>query len=167
MCKRLKNSGFSVLMQSLCDVLEHLPDPLQGLRTAKALVKPGGFLIISTGNLDAWTWKWFKGSHWYTQTPLHLSFASRQFFDYLTKNLSLEMKCYKKIPHQYGSTLRQSQDHLEAFYFIARQRGGIWRIPQKLLHSLPKLSYLRHKTSVPWTFRLTDHVIVTFQVLVE
>jgi SAM-dependent methyltransferase len=40
---------------SLFEVVEHLREPLPLLRECRRILKPGGILIISTGNAASWT----------------------------------------------------------------------------------------------------------------
>jgi 2-polyprenyl-3-methyl-5-hydroxy-6-metoxy-1,4-benzoquinol methylase len=52
-CGRLEDapfggSAFDVI--TMWDLLEHLPDPLQGLEKARALLKPSGLLLVNTPN---------------------------------------------------------------------------------------------------------------------
>ncbi len=148
---------------TLFDVVEHLTNPAEGLRQAAELLRPGGILIVSTGDMDAWTWRWFRGSHWYLQTPLHLSFASQRFFNYVAKTNDWKVIQHKAIPHQLGTAELCWQDRVEALYFGARRRGGLWRILQRLIHLVPDWQHLRHRTSVPWTFHVRDHIVVTYQ----
>ncbi|AIE74662.1 MULTISPECIES: bifunctional 2-polyprenyl-6-hydroxyphenol methylase/3-demethylubiquinol 3-O-methyltransferase UbiG [unclassified Synechocystis] len=147
---------------TLFDVFEHLLNPLQGIQRAKQLLKPGGLLLISTGNIDAWTWRWLKGRHWYLQTPLHLSFASRKFFRYVEANLSFKVQGFYKIPHQLGTRQEIWDDHIKAIYHECWQRGGLWRFPQKIILSMSNYSHLRHSSSVPWTMKLNDHFLTSF-----
>ncbi|MDB9541124.1 class I SAM-dependent methyltransferase [Anabaenopsis arnoldii] len=145
---------------TMFDVFEHLINPLEGIDQAEYLLKPGGVLLISTGDMDAWTWRWFKGNHWYLQTPLHLSFATRQFFDYVEKKLPLKVKGVYEIPHQLGSSREVWDDRVKAAYYECWQRGGFWRLPQRAIFSIPQYSHLKHLTSVPWTMKLVDHFLV-------
>lgn len=52
-CGKLEDApydGASFDAITMWDLLEHLPDPLVGLETARRLLKPGGFLLVNTPN---------------------------------------------------------------------------------------------------------------------
>lgn len=63
-----------------CDVIEHVPDPLQFLRPLLGRTRPGGLVVISTGNADAWSWRLFGSRFWYCYLPEHISFVSPAWF---------------------------------------------------------------------------------------
>jgi SAM-dependent methyltransferase len=63
------------------DVLEHVVDPTSFLEALTARLREGGLLMISTGNLDAWTWKIAGGRYWYCANPEHISFLNRRWFE--------------------------------------------------------------------------------------
>lgn len=53
----IESHGFapkSFDMVTLWDVIEHLPDPLDALRRVKALLKPGGILLLNFLDIDTW-----------------------------------------------------------------------------------------------------------------
>ena len=58
------------------DVIEHHPRPGDFMAEALALLKPGGLLIVSTGNPDAALWRLCGGNFWYCQFAEHISFVS-------------------------------------------------------------------------------------------
>jgi SAM-dependent methyltransferase len=147
---------------TLFDVIEHLPDPAAGLAKAAALLKPDGVLIASTGDMDAWTWKLSGGRHWYLQTPLHLSFASRRFFGHFARKQGLRLDQARRIPHRKGTFRSIWKDRIETVYWEMRMRRGWYRIPHRLLQSIPGLRQLRHRQSVPWSMQLKDHLFVVF-----
>lgn len=67
----------------LSHVLEHLPDPLQALRDVKALIRPGGYLLIEVpGILNlhrsyAFVSHYFQGAHIYNFSLDHVAFMLR------------------------------------------------------------------------------------------
>ena len=66
----LPPESFDVI--TFINVLEHLPDPIENLRTAYKLIKPGGWLIFSIPQLESVDVKWF-GQHWLGwDLPRHL-----------------------------------------------------------------------------------------------
>lgn len=147
---------------TMFDVFEHLPDPTDGLRRAAALLKPGGLLIVSTGDMDAWTWRWHGGGHWYLQTPLHLSFASRRFFAASAPALGLRIERARRLAHRRAGLGTRLVEGLESLHWGMQQRGGWYRIPQRLIQSMPGMRRLRWRESVPWSMCLKDHLLVTF-----
>ncbi len=59
---------------TLWDVIEHLPDPLGTLRQARALLRPGGALYMTTGDAASFVAR-ISGKRWHLLTPpLHLFF---------------------------------------------------------------------------------------------
>ncbi|GHC05676.1 class I SAM-dependent methyltransferase [Thermomonas carbonis] len=147
---------------TMFDVVEHLPDPSAGLAAAARLLKPGGTLMISSSDLDAWTWRWLGSGHWYLQTPQHLSVISKKFLDYVARRESLKMSDFHAIPHRRADIATRYGEAIRAFYWGMRSRGGIWRIPHRVLPSLPGLGHLRHMQSVPWTMTLKDHFLASY-----
>ena len=144
---------------TLFDVIEHLPDPGAGIAQAARLVKPGGVLLLSSGDLDAWTWRWLGSGHWYLQTPQHLSVISRHFLQQMAARHALDLRRIAKIPHRHARASVRFSELIRATYWGLRQRRGVWRLPHRLLQSLPGLRQLRHMQSVPWTMTLQDHLL--------
>lgn len=59
-----------------CDVIEHSANPRAFVANAAKRLRPGGLLILSTGNADAWLWRLCGGRFWYCQFAEHLTFIS-------------------------------------------------------------------------------------------
>jgi SAM-dependent methyltransferase len=148
---------------TMFDVAEHLRDPARGLANAIALLRPGGFLLLGTADLDAWTWKVARGRHWYLQTPQHLSVLSRRFVERVATDNGGVLDAFIRIPHQLGSLSTQGNDFMETLYTALRDRGGVCRIPQRVLHSLPGLGRLRHMQAIPWSMTLRDHMFAAIR----
>ncbi|HXD06046.1 MAG TPA: methyltransferase domain-containing protein, partial [Burkholderiaceae bacterium] len=59
-----------------CDVIEHHPRPREFLAQCLSAVKPGGLLLLTTGNPDAALWRFARGNFWYCQFIEHLTFIT-------------------------------------------------------------------------------------------
>lgn len=144
---------------TLFDVLEHLPDPRQALLKAAELVKPGGLLLFSTGDFDAWTWRVLGRGHWYLQTPQHLTVLSRAYVTRLVVERGWKLHLLEGIPHRHARAVERLYEVARVMHWAARDRRGGWRWLRHALQALPGLSALRHATSVPWAMTLTDHLV--------
>jgi len=60
------------------DVVEHLNDPMATFREVRRILRPGGVLVIETGDIGSLN-AWLAAGHWYyVLLPGHLSFFSRR-----------------------------------------------------------------------------------------
>src|SRR5688572_16079152 len=76
---------------SLVDVIEHLPRPLESLKTLTDMLLPGGLLVIFTGNTRAWSWR-FAGTHyWYSAMPEHVAFFDPSWFRWAAPKLNCQV----------------------------------------------------------------------------
>jgi SAM-dependent methyltransferase len=62
------------------DVIEHVRNPAELLGMMISAVRPGGLLMISTGNTQAWSWRLLGSRYWYCKTPEHMSFMCPEWF---------------------------------------------------------------------------------------
>ncbi len=53
-------------------VIEHIPDPVEVLRSARACLKPGGTIIVNTGTGDDWLDRLLPGVNQWYNPPQHL-----------------------------------------------------------------------------------------------
>ncbi len=77
----LPDGAFDVCM--LCDVIEHVRDPIRLLTIVRRLLRPGGTLFIATPSLDSWSARMLKGN-WMEFKPEHLF-----YFDAATMQTAL------------------------------------------------------------------------------
>jgi 2-polyprenyl-3-methyl-5-hydroxy-6-metoxy-1,4-benzoquinol methylase len=77
------NSFDAIVMR---EVIEHLPHPMESLKTIYSWLKPGGVLFMATGNYDCPERK-LRGSDWFYFMPEgHLNiFSNRTMHNYLAK----------------------------------------------------------------------------------
>lgn len=76
---------------TIVDVIEHVADPLNFLDLAAAHLKPGGSLIITSGDPSFWLWRFlFRSRFWYSSFPEHISFPSRRLLDVWRRRREME-----------------------------------------------------------------------------
>ncbi|MEZ5942748.1 MAG: class I SAM-dependent methyltransferase [Planctomycetaceae bacterium] len=147
---------------TLFDVFEHLRQPGHSLSDAVQFLKPGGHLILSTGNCAHWTWKWLEGDHWYCHPLQHLTFATPQFFTNWAEQSNCQVRQMTPHPHHPGTFRKQFQRVLETTVW-----GGLksnWLRPvSSLCMRIPGLSYLRHRATGPYAPELADHLFVVLE----
>lgn len=81
------------------DISEHVEDPKTFLAQLLEYTRPGGYILIGTGNTDAWTWRLARNRYWYCWPAEHISFVNRAWFEYLTKELPFVIRDMKEFAH--------------------------------------------------------------------
>jgi hypothetical protein len=75
----------------LLDVIEHLSDPVRALEAAVAKIRPGGMLLITTGDFSSICAR-AMGRHWRLMTPpQHLWYFTPRSLTQIAKDLGLEL----------------------------------------------------------------------------
>ncbi len=148
---------------TLFDVFEHLHDPAEGLRNALSYLKPGGHLLVCTGDMDAWNWRLLRGYHWYLDPAQHVTFASKGFVRTFCAQTDTKLVGAYRVCHTSANTGKRAREMLATWYFILRRRRGIFRGAQVALQSVPRLRWLMHQALPPYTQSLKDHTF--FHVL--
>jgi SAM-dependent methyltransferase len=138
------------------DVIEHMLDPLNFLRTLALRTKPGGIIVISTGNSEAAAWRRFGGKFWYCTIPEHLSFVSPIWARLAAAQLGLELTSAKTYRYDVpSSVLRRKQLNFIVKLFLA--------IPE----SITRWCSPKHRSAGPRISQgavgiFEDHVILVF-----
>jgi SAM-dependent methyltransferase len=77
----LEPESFDVV--TMFDVIEHLEDPAAVVRRVRSLLRPGGLLVVETGDVDASLAR-ALGSNWYFyDPPQHVTFFGRRSLEAL------------------------------------------------------------------------------------
>jgi len=114
--------SFDVIV--MLDVIEHLADPIAILKRCAEHLKPGGIVVISTGDFDSIPAR-LLGRRWRLMTPpQHLWFFTPRSFRHIARTLgtSLESVIYpwKLVPVSLG------------LYQLGRMFSRRWKAPGRL-----------------------------------
>lgn len=88
------------------DVIEHTYDPRAFMVAAAANLRPGGLLLLLTGNADAWTWRIMGGAYWYCALPEHLTFIRPKWLEANAAQAGLSIVDVKHFAYQGRSPRR-------------------------------------------------------------
>lgn len=82
-----------------CDVIEHVGNPLEFLQTMSRHLKPGGKLMITTGNPQAWPWRLTGSRFWYCYFPEHISFIGPRWLARMAPVAGLRLQRLQRFSH--------------------------------------------------------------------
>ncbi len=115
---------------TLFEVIEHLLDPQDLLREILRILKPGGVLLIGTGNADSWT-VGFMGADWeyfdIRSHGGHISFFNPKSMALLTKNcgFSVHEITTKRV------NIRERKNASRAMYEVVKVSREILAMPAR------------------------------------
>ena len=89
------------------DVIEHTENPMFFLEQMARLTRTNGFIIISSGNTDALTWKISGSKYWYCAIPEHISFINVNWCYFAATKLNLKVEYVERFSHAGKRNLAQ------------------------------------------------------------
>ena len=145
------------------DVIEHIQDPAALLAGMSSVTKPGGVIVIASGNFEAWSWKMMGSAYWYCTIPEHLAFISKTWCERIAPSLGLHLAHTSLYCHEQRKTFKltihelatNTLYRLSPGFFAALRRSG-WGDKNPALHK--ELAYY----PPTWT-TAKDHIIAIFR----
>jgi 2-polyprenyl-3-methyl-5-hydroxy-6-metoxy-1,4-benzoquinol methylase len=102
------------------DVIEHVDHPARFLSQCLDVTCSGGHVVISSGNLDSFTFRMLKSKYWYCTIAEHISFISLDWFLKNKSQLGFEIENKTTFSHNDSSNLtRVKQAILNCLYWMS------------------------------------------------
>jgi len=133
----------------LIDVAEHIVQPVPFFAKLAGLLRPGGVLMIVTGDAGSRPWKLEKNTHWYCSLPEHVSFYDRRSIGDLASRLSMAVAEYRRMSHARTPMSRKVREGAKNLAYVAgRSVGGL---------GVSKLRAALDRRAPPW-LSAADHM---------
>jgi SAM-dependent methyltransferase len=127
----LAGDAFDVV--TMWNTLEHVYDPMQNLRQAYRVLRPGGFLIFSVPVMRSLLRQWF-GPHWAEwDLPRHMYIFSQQTIEGFLQKTGFSLTVVRSLFNEY----RVFRMSLESWASEHVSSEKVRRVIGAMLHSLP------------------------------
>jgi 2-polyprenyl-3-methyl-5-hydroxy-6-metoxy-1,4-benzoquinol methylase len=145
------------------DVIEHMFDPLLFLKKALFVTKPGGCVLISTGNTSSLSWKIMGSRYWYCLFLAHISFINDDWCRFTAKELSVFIKKTEYFSH--------SKDYSAKDIVIECLKNLTYRVFPGMFSGMRKLGFggidikdcPQLAATPPYWKTAKDHMMVIFE----
>lgn len=144
------------------DVIEHVGNPRNFLESLSKVTRPGGLVIISTGNTAARAWRLMGGMYWYCSIAEHISFINPHWCKHTAKKLGLVIDDFMTFSHEPARAPEA---------FVQASANLFYRCLPNLAYNLRRL-YAQWKGNAcrpsyrtpPHWRSAEDHLLVAFRV---
>ena len=111
----------SVDAATMIEVIEHIPDPRPTLSAAHALIREGGALLLTTGDIGSTRARLRRRRWGYIRPPIHVSYFTRETMERLLLNCGFSQVAF---PHTFNlAFLRCRSSVLRANRSFNERRG--------------------------------------------
>lgn len=146
------------------DVIEHGLDPKSFLVGLAACARPGGYVVVSTGNTGAAAWRLMGGRYWYCHIAEHMSFINPDWARCVAPMLGLEVINVRKFSHADGRVSFLQRVYEIAGNLVLRFAPSLFAILRRAgmggidLRRYPGLVF-----APPYWMGARDHMLVVFR----
>jgi 2-polyprenyl-3-methyl-5-hydroxy-6-metoxy-1,4-benzoquinol methylase len=145
------------------DVIEHMENPSSFLKDLFEIACPGGNVIISSGDTNAWTWRFMGSQYWYSLYSDHISFINEAWCRRFAEEQNAEVLHIERFSHA------DSTDHFS--FYMDMLKNTVYRISPELFAFLRRHGagginvekYPELISSPPLWRTARDHIIVCFR----
>lgn len=143
----------------LTDVIEHLTRPFEALHKLSRMLKPGGKLIIFTGNVDALSWRFSGLEYWYSALPEHVAFFSAAWFIWAAPKLNGTVRLLQRMSSSHTTILDRLDESLKNIAYVIYHRLNALPPFAAVLPKIPVIQRIAKWTNCWWT-SAKDHILV-------
>lgn len=146
------------------DVIEHSFDPKMFLASLAACVRPGGYVVVTTGNTEAPSWRLMGGRYWYCHIAEHLSFINPSWAGNVAPQLGLEVVYLRLFSHAEGKASIKQRVYETTANLILRFAPKLFALLRRFgaggidLGRYPGLAL-----APPYWMSAQDHMLVVFR----
>lgn len=160
--ERLEQGSLTFDAVVLVDVFEHIDNPTALLLRLSRHLKPGGVLIVGTGNADAAAVAGDPANFWYFQNIAHLCMISKPYAEWFAQLAAFELTDWRETSH-YDTTaaVRVRQWAYDVVFGVFHRNRMIWLRP--VLSRLPRFRRAAHWKKRPHRDSGRDHVVAMFR----
>ena len=146
------------------DVLEHASDPKSLLRAATSCVRPGGYVVISTGNSDAGTWRLMGSRYWYCHIAEHISFINPYWVRYVAPQLGLKIELIELFSHAEGRVRLRQKLYEASANLLLRVSPRLFALMRRFgIGWIDHCRYPDMALTPPYWMSARDHMMVVFR----
>jgi len=145
------------------DIIEHVAKPKVFLEKIVKLVRANGFIIISSGNTEALSWKISGSRYWYCAIPEHISFINKFWCYFVAEELGLSIEYLKMYSHKSkSSSYRKILDFWKNIVYLISPK--FFTKLKKIKHVYFSMNYIKKSYyNPPYWATSRDHFIVFFR----
>jgi 2-polyprenyl-3-methyl-5-hydroxy-6-metoxy-1,4-benzoquinol methylase len=115
------------------DVIEHVPDPFRFLALLAQVTRPGGTVIISTGNTDAPSWRLMGSRYLYCTIAEHISFINARWCHQAALRLGLQVCRIEKFSHGKATFPRRVSELVKNLFYLFFPQAAAWLRKKRLV----------------------------------
>lgn len=146
---------------TLIDVFEHLSEPLLLMQQLSSWLKPGGLLIIVTGNGDHAACRLDPGQFWYFRNVEHLCMLTERTSLFLANQIDALLRVTEEHSHYDTPFAIRSRQRLQNFAFWEFRKQT--RLARFVLRLIPYVRRARLWKVAPGFACERDHLLVVFE----
>lgn len=100
---KFPNANFDVI--TMFDLIEHIPKPLEFMKEVRRVIKPGGFIAITTPDTSSFSYKLLGYGGWFHWKFEHLGYFNKKSTEELARRTGFtiveQKRAYKTMSFQY------------------------------------------------------------------
>ncbi len=146
------------------DVIEHSTDPGEFIAALASTVRSGGYIVITTGNTDAMSWRMMGSRYWYCCIAEHVSFINPGWAKRIAPKLGLHLEHLNFFSHADGSGVLRAIMYESSANLLLRYAPALFAFLRR--RGFGGINVQKHpelEMSPPAWMTARDHMLLVFR----